>query len=141
MSSSVTSRSSTSADIVSSTSSRTAGSNLRRTSSRSMACSRFSVSSSSTSRSLILVTLNACCSMISTSPNRSVRCAAMTSSIGTNRFCDTARNLGSRGGTFTRANTVASVRGSAIMTARLRDRPEMNGNGCAGSTTSGVSTG
>ena len=59
MPSSVTSLSSTSADIVSSTSSRTAGSNLRRTSSRSIACSRFSVMSSSTSRSLILVTRNA----------------------------------------------------------------------------------
>jgi hypothetical protein len=75
-------------------------------------------------------------------PNRSVRCAAMTSSIGTNRFCDSARNLGSSGGTLTRANTVACrLPGSAIMTARLSDRPEMNGNGWAGSTTSGVSTG
>ena len=68
-------------------------------------------------------------------------CAAITSSIGTNRCCATARNLGSSGGTLTRANTVASVLGSAIMTARLSDRPEMNGNGWAGSTTSGVSTG
>jgi len=33
------------------------------------------------------------------------------------------------------------VPGSASVTARLRDRPEMNGNGWAGSTTSGVSTG
>ncbi len=65
----------------------------------------------------------------------------MTSSIGTYRFCDSARNLGSSGGTLTLANTVASVLGSAIMTARLSDRPEMNGNGWAGSTTSGVSTG
>ncbi len=50
-------------------------------------------------------------------------------------------NRGSRGGTLTRANIVAPVRGSATMTARLSDRPEMNGNGWAGSTTSGVSTG
>ena len=141
MSSSVTRRSSTSVDMVSSTSSRTAGSNLRRTSSRSIACSRFSVMSSSTSRSLIRVTRNTWCSITSTPPNRSVMCAAMTSSIGTYLFCPTARNLGSSGGTLTRANTVASVLGSAIITARLSDRPEMNGNGCAGSTTSGVSTG
>ena len=65
----------------------------------------------------------------------------MTSSIDTNLFGATARNLGSNGGTLTRANTVVSVLGSAIMTARLSDRPEMNGNGWAGSTTSGVSTG
>ena len=44
--------------IDSSTSSRTAGSNRRRISSRSIACSRFSVRSSSTSRSLIRVTRN-----------------------------------------------------------------------------------
>ena len=65
----------------------------------------------------------------------------MTSSIGTNRCGATARNRGSSGGTLTRANIVAPVRGSATMTARLSDRPEMKGNGCAGSTTSGVSTG
>ena len=65
----------------------------------------------------------------------------MTSSIGTNRFWDTARNLGSSGGTFTRANMVASGPRVGDMTARLSDRPEMKGNGWAGSTTSGVSTG
>ncbi len=49
----------------------------------------------------------------------------MTSSTGTNRLGATARNLGSSGGTFTRANMVAPVVGSAIITARLSDRPEM----------------
>ena len=70
-----------------------------------------------------------------------MRCAAITSSSGTKRYCDTARNRGSSGGTFTRANMVAPVPGSATITARLSDRPEMYGNGWAGSTISGVSTG
>jgi len=84
MSSSVTSRSSTSADIVSSTSSRTAGSNLRRTSSRSMACKQvLGELLVDLQGPLIRVTRKRVLArMISTSPNRSVRCAAMTSSIG-----------------------------------------------------------
>ena len=107
---------------LSSTSSRTAGSNLRRCSSRSMAWSRFSVS--------VLVDLQVAdpgdpervmLDDLDVAGTGSVRCAAMTSSSGTNRYCDTARNLGSSGGTLTRANIVAPVRGSAIMTARLSD--------------------
>ena len=141
MPSSVTSRSSTSLEMDSSTSSRTAGSNRRRCSSRSSDWSRFSVTSSSISRSLVLVTRNACCSSTSRPTNSSPMCAAITSSSGTNRRCASAMNRGSSGGTLTRANIVPPVRGSAIITARLRDSPEMYGNGCAGSTMSGVSTG
>ncbi len=65
----------------------------------------------------------------------------MTSSSGTNRFGAAVRKRGSSGGTFTRANMVAPVLGSAMIIARLSVSPEMNGNGCAGSTASGVSTG
>ena len=65
----------------------------------------------------------------------------MTSSSGTNRYVPTLRKRGSSGGTLTRANMTAPVSGSAIMTARLRDKPEIYGHGWAGSTTSGVSTG
>ena len=73
--------------------------------------------------------------------NKSSRCAAITSSIGTYRLGDTVMNLGSSGGTLTRAKIVAPVFGSAMVTARLSERPEMKGKGCAGSTASGVSTG
>src|ERR1700733_12243603 len=139
--SSVTSRSSTSLDIDSSTSSRTACSNRRRVSSRSIDFSRSSVTSSSISRSRILVTRNTWCSSTSRPANSSGRCAAITSSSGTNRLGATVRNRGSSGGTLTRAKIVAPVSGSAIITARLSERPEIYGNGCAGSTTSGVSTG
>ena len=79
--------------------------------------------------------------MMSMPPKSWFRWAAITSSIGTYRCWETFRKRGSSGGTFTRANKVAPVPGSASVTARLRDRPEMNGNGWAGSTTSGVSTG
>ena len=51
------------------------------------------------------------------------------------------RNRGSSGGTLTRAKRVSPVSGSRTVTARLSDRFEMYGNGCAGSTASGVSTG
>src|SRR5215469_5293666 len=139
--SSVTSFSSTSAEMDSSTSSRTAGSNRRRISSRSSDWSRFSVTSSSISRSRILVTRKAWCWITSMPANSSVRCAAITSSSGTNLLGETVRNLGSKGGTFTLANRVRPDLGSATITARLSDRPEMKGKGCAGSTASGVSTG
>ncbi len=83
--SSVTSRSSTSLDIDSSTSSLTACSKRRRISSRSIDFSRSSVTSSSISRSRVLVTRNTCCSSTSRPANSCGRCAAITSSIGTNR--------------------------------------------------------
>ncbi len=73
--------------------------------------------------------------------NRSEMCAAMTSSSGTKRCWVTSTNRGRLGGTFTRANSSVPVMGLRTTTARLRDSPEMYGNGCAGSTASGVSTG
>ena len=48
---------------------------------------------------------------------------------------------GSSGGTLTRAKCCFSVTGLRRITARFRDSPEMYGNGWAGSTASGVSTG
>ena len=44
-------------------------------------------------------------------------------------------------GTLTRAKCSTPVAGSRTSTARLSDSPLMYGNGCAGSTASGVSTG
>ena len=99
------------------------------------------MTSSSISSSRFLVTRNTWCSRMSRPTNSSGRCAAITSSSGTYRYRPTLRNRGSSGGTLTRAKMVAPVSGSAIITARLSDRPEMYGNGWAGSTTSGVSTG
>ena len=50
-------------------------------------------------------------------------------------------NRGSDGGTFTRANRATPVLGSRTPTARFSDRFEMYGNGCDGSTDSGVRIG
>src|SRR5918996_2171856 len=69
------------------------------------------------------------------------RCAAMTSSRGTKRSSPTGRNRAKFGGTLTRAKCSVPVRGLRTTTARFSDSPEMYGNGCAGSTASGVSTG
>ena len=44
-------------------------------------------------------------------------------------------------GTLTLANRSAPLSGSRTMIAMFRLSPEMYGNGCAGSTASGVSTG
>ena len=52
-----------------------------------------------------------------------------------------ATKRGSSGGTFTRANRCSPVAGWRTATARLSERFEMYGKGCAGSTASGVSTG
>ncbi|CPU64169.1 Uncharacterised protein [Mycobacteroides abscessus] len=138
---------------------RTGGPNRRRSSSFSIAWSRFSASSSSTSTSSLRVTRNRWCSRTSMPGKRWSRCWAMTSSIGTNdvgprsgdAVCDvgalgrprasTAMNRGSSGGTLTRAKCSLPVVGFATTTARLSESPEMYGNGCAGSTASGVSTG
>ena len=75
----------------SSTSRRTGGPNRRRGSSFSSACSRFSASSSSTSRSSLRVTRNVWCSRTSMPGNSWSRCAAMTSSSGTNRAVEVGR--------------------------------------------------
>ena len=127
--------------MVFSTSSRTGGPNRRSSSSRSSAFIRFSVTSSSISRSSFLVTRKTWCCTICMPLNSSPRCAAITSSIGTNRSLDALTNRGNCEGTFTRANTVCPVAGLRTMTARFSESPEMYGNGCAGSTASGVSTG
>lgn len=110
-------------------------------SSRSSACMRFSVTSSSTSRSSFLVTRKTWCSTTSMPLNSCPRWAAITSSSGTKRFLDAVTKRGSWLGTFTLAKTVLPVEGLRTVTARFRDRPEMYGKGWAGSTASGVSTG
>ena len=69
------------------------------------------------------------------------RCRAITSSRATNRPSASFTNRGSTLGTLTRANCRMPVTGFFTSTARLIDRPEMYGNGCEGSTASGVSTG
>src|SRR4051794_31244980 len=130
----------------SATSRRTGGPKRRRRSSFSRACSRFSASSSSTSRSSLRVTRKVWCSSTSMPGKSWSRWAAMTSSSGTkrHRWCSspsTAMSRGSSGGTFTRAKCCFSVAGLRRMTARLSESPEMYGKGCAGSTASGVSTG
>ena len=138
---------------------RTGGPKRRRSSSFSIAFSRFSASSSSTSTSSLRVTRNVWCSW-TTIPGKSVsRCSEMTSSTGTNDIgpfsgeaactsgalgrpdASTAMNRGSSGGTLTRAKCSLPVAGLVTTTARFSDSPEMYGNGCAGSTASGVSTG
>ena len=66
----------------------------------------------------------------------------MISSSGTNRSpSGSSTNRGTFGGTFTRANLRTPVIGSRTTAATFSDRLEMYGNGCAGSTDSGVSTG
>ena len=70
----------------------------------------------------------------------------MSSSTGRNRaprlsFC-TVTKRGTLLGTLTRANSSElPPAGSRSTTARFNDREEMYGNGCAGSTASGVRTG
>ena len=66
----------------------------------------------------------------------------MTCSTGTNRSpSGITTNRGSSGGTLTRAIRCSLPRGAPTTTARFSDRSLMYGNGCAGSTASGVSTG
>ena len=65
----------------------------------------------------------------------------MTSSSGTKRWRDTSINLGSDGGTLTRAKSSLPAIGFLTVTAKFIDNPDMYGNGCDGSTASGVSTG
>ena len=74
--------------------------------------------------------------------NSASRCAAITCSSGTKRSpSGSATKRGSSGGTLTRAKRRSPVIGSRTTAARFSDRFEMYGNGCAGSTASGVSTG
>ena len=126
----------------SSTSSRTGGRpTLRRSSSFSRASSRFSASSSSTSTSSFRVTRNAWCWTTCMPLNSWSRCRAITSSKATYRPSASGMNRDSTVGTLTRANCRMPVSGLRTRTARLIDRPEMYGNGCDGSTASGVRTG
>ncbi len=130
----------------SATSSRTGEPNRRRASSRSSACSRSSSRSSSTSKSALRVTRNAWCSTISMPGNSTGRSAAISSSIGRKRTTAPSRlssstNRSTLSGTLTRAKCSTAVSGCLTVTARFRLSPLTNGNGCAGSTASGVSTG
>ena len=68
----------------------------------------------------------------------------MTSSSGTKRVVrPTRRKRGTPApiGTLTRASPVWSSSAWCSVTSRLSDRLEMNGNGCAGSIASGVTSG
>ena len=73
--------------------------------------------------------------------NNMSRCWAIRSSSGTKREPPMPRNRSRLGGTFTRANSSVPVAGLRTTTARFSESPEMYGNGWAGSTASGVSTG
>ena len=141
--SSRSSRSSTSSDIVSATSRRTAHWKRRRRSSICTAISRSSASSSLRVRSALRVTRKLWCSSTSMPGKSMSRWAAITSSSATNRQepspVSTQRSRVS--GTLTRAKRCSEPTGSRIKTARLSERSEMNGKGCPGSTASGVSTG
>ena len=130
-------------DIELATSSRTAfGARCRSRSSDSRVTRRSSASSTSTSTSASRVTRNACCSTIFMPGNSRSRCAAITCSIGTNlRPPESLRKRGRSGGTFTRAKRRTALLGSRTTTARFSERSLMYGNGCAGSTASGVRTG
>ena len=123
--SSEVSRSSTCEVIDSSTSRRTGGPNFRRSSSFSRAWSRFSASSSSTSRSSLRVTRKVWNCNTSMPGNSRRRCSPMTSSRGTNRWLPRATNLLNVGGTFTRAKCSLPVLGLLTRTAMFRERPEM----------------
>ena len=120
------------AGIVRSTSRRTASPNRRRRSSSSMAMSRSSASSSSTVKSALRVTRNRCASTTSMPVNRSRRLAAMTWSMGTNRWGSTSSRRGRIWGTLTRAKTRSPVSGSRRPTAIDRLSVEMYGNGWPG---------
>ena len=127
--------------MVSSISSRTAGPNFLLDNSRSIASSKFSASSSSTSTSSFLVTRNVWCWSTSIPGNSASKLAEITSSSGTNLCPQVFRNLGNVGGTFTLANNSELDLGFRNKIAKFNERPEIYGNGCAGSTASGVNTG
>ncbi len=135
----------------STTSRRTGGPKRRRSSSFSRACSRFSASSSSTSRSSLRVTRKKWCSTISMPANRCSRCWAITSSSVTKRATrpavlpargpSTEISRGMVSGTFRRAKSSLPLTGLRTTTARFSESPEMYGKGWAGSTASGVRIG
>ena len=131
-----------SASMVSGTSRRTALPKRRRRSSISTAANKSSASSSSSDKSALRDTRNVWhCSMFIPGNSRP-RFAVITSSINTKRVePGTDMKRGKFCGILTRAKRRSCVRGSLAMMARLRARLEMYGNGCAGSTASGVSTG
>ena len=133
----------TSSLAAASTSSRTGvAPRSRRRSTDSIASSRSPPSSSSSSKSASLVSRKTECPTISIPGKRTSRWAAMTCSMGTNRSpSGSSTNRGSNGGTFTRAKRRSPLAGSRTSAARFSESEEMYGNGCAGSTDSGVSTG
>ena len=73
--------------------------------------------------------------------NSSGKWAATISSSRAKRRSPRETNRGSSGGISTQAKRSAPVSRSRSRTARLSESPETRGNGCAGSTASGVSTG
>ena len=54
-----------------------------------------------------------------------LRCSPITSSSGTKRWLPSGTNRAKIGGTLTRAKCSLPVLGLRIVTARLRERPEM----------------
>ena len=133
----------TSAGVPVSISSRTQLAPLRRRSKTVwISSSRSPASSSSTSRSASRVTRKTYRSPTCMPGNSQSRCAAITCSIAMKRSpSGSANSRGNNGGTFSRAKRRPPVFGSRTSTARFSDRLEMYGNGCAGSTDSGVRTG
>ena len=142
ISSSSISNATRSLDIASGTSRRTAFPKRRRRNSISTATNRSSASSSSTERSALRVTRKAWHCTISIPGNRRGKLALTISSMLTN--VNESGNWKKRGkvcGSFTRANRSSPDFGSRTTMAKLSAKLEMYGNGCAGSTASGVSTG
>ncbi len=141
-SSSRTSSSSISSLMPSWASRRTARPKRRRRSSISTFASRSSASSSSRVRSALRVTRKTACSSTTMPTNIVCSWAAMICSTGTNRLpSGSGTRRGKTLGTFTRAKRRSPVSGSLTIAARLSAMLEMYGNGCAGSTARGVSTG
>ena len=123
---------------------RTIGANFRSRSSASIIATRSSAVSSSRSVLALRVTRNSSTDWISMPGNMSSRQWAMTSSRRTNSSRPaTRRNLGTPApvGTLIRAMVMSASWGKRSVTSRFKDRLEMNGNGCAGSIASGVTSG
>ncbi len=129
--------------ISSCTSSLTTSPKRRRKTCSSMAWSRSSGSSvSASSMSELRVIRNAYQLRISIPGKSALRLAPITCSSGTN-WCGRPNEThrGRLFGTFTRAKWSSPVSGSRTSTASESERLEMYGNGCPGSTASGVRTG
>ena len=72
------------------------------------------------------------------------RLSSITSSSGTKRFSVPTRmkrEMPCPSGTLTRAITDSASPGLRTVTSRFSDRFETNGNGCAGSSACGVTSG